>query len=205
MWRTLPADPGAGSAQPASPGPSPGEGAPSAIEDPTEQPPGIGSVAVPDLVGMSAHDARRTARYSELELELEDRPANDALRSRILWQEPEPGTYVPPGAVVTAAVGGRPGVTVPDLHGLDEQESLAILRASGLFPARRVVRRSSSVAQGQILRTRPRAGTSVPLGSRITYVVASPPRPSRSSVRREVRRSRSPGPLDPAVFSLPDE
>ena len=46
MWRTLPADPGVGSALPANPGPSPGEDPSSAIEAPTEQLPGSGPIRI---------------------------------------------------------------------------------------------------------------------------------------------------------------
>ncbi|MEX1295272.1 MAG: PASTA domain-containing protein, partial [Candidatus Limnocylindrales bacterium] len=95
-----------------------------------------------------------------------------------------------------------PLIAVPDVEGLDEQEALAILRSVGLTPSRRVERRSSSVTVGHVVRTRPRAGGQVPVGTRIAFVVAVAPRPKRAQARREARRSR--GRLtDDAFLSMP--
>ena len=113
-------------------------------------------------------------------------------------------TLVRPGDVIHAWVGGRPGVAVPDVRGADEQEALASLRAAGLFPTRRVVRRSNSVAPGLVIHTRPRAGTEVPVGTRVNYVIATAPR-ERASAKRAARRSRVQGMPDGAFLSMPDQ
>ncbi len=165
--------------------------------------PTLGSVTVPDLVGMSSQDARRTARLSELGLFLEEKPADSGLRGRVIRQDPEPGTLARPGDVIDAQVGGRPGVAVPDVRGADEQDALVSLRTAGLTPTRRVVRRSSSVAPGLVIRTRPRAGTEVPVGTRVSYVIASAAR-ERASAKRAARRSRVRWIPDGAFLSMPD-
>jgi beta-lactam-binding protein with PASTA domain len=105
--------------------------------------------------------------------------------------------------VVTAAIGARPGVVVPDVRGTDELESLAALRAAGLYPSRRVERRSRSVPQGQVIRTRPRAGAEVPAGTRVTYVIATQPRAVRSPAQHGGRRARGRRLPDDALLSLP--
>ena len=153
---------------------------------------------------MPSQDARRTARFTELDLFLEEQPADRGLRGRVFRQDPEPGTLVRPGDVIHAWVGGRPGVAVPDVRGADEQEALASLRAAGLFPTRRVVRRSNSVAPGLVIHTRPRAGTEVPVGTRVNYVIATAPR-ERASAKRAARRSRVQGMPDGAFLSMPDQ
>lgn len=204
MWRTdptaisgrvpLPAE--AQSAVPVAPR--------AAHEEPPRPRSGAGSVAVPDLIGMASQDARRVARLAELGVIVEELPAGDGLRGHVFRQVPEAGSLVPPGEVVTVYIGARPAVTVPDLRGLDEHDSLAVLQELGLVPSRRVLRRSSGIAQGHILRTRPRAGTEVPVGTRITYVVASAPR-LRATPRHEGKRSRVQRMPDGSFVSMPDE
>ena len=204
MWRT---DPTAVSGR----APLPAEaqsalpGATRATDDETPRPrPGGGAVAVPELIGMASQDARRVARFAELGLVIEELPAGDDLRGHVFRQDPEAGSLVLPGDVVTAFIGARPAVTVPDLRGMDEHDSLALMEELGLSPSRRVLRRSKSVAQGHVLRTRPRAGSEVPIGTRVTYVVAAAPRP-RESARHESKRSRVQRMPDGTFASIPDE
>lgn len=200
MWRTTPTLTDQRSPLPEDSSLPPAGGAhPAPDPAPASTP---GSVVVPDLVGMHLHDAREDARLAELELVADERPSDRAFRGRIIRQEPQPGASVRPGEAVRVVVGARPGVLVPDVRGLDEHESVAILQAARLFPSRRVVRRSGSVPQGQIIRTRPRSGTEVPVGTRVTLVVAAAPRPRASSVRQD-RRSRSRRSVD-AGFSYPE-
>ena len=161
-----------------------------------------GPIAAPDLIGMSPQDARRTAHLAEIDLILEEHPAERGLRGRVFRQDPAPGARVRPGDVIDAWVGARPGVAVPDVEGVEEQDALAALRSAGLYPSRRVVRRSRSVPQGLIIRTRPRAGTAVPIGTRVTYVVASQPR-ARASDKREARRAHARQVPGESFISLP--
>jgi len=201
MWRTTPSLSSQRPPLPEDTSLAPGEQADPAPD--MEPAPAPGSLFVPDLVGMHLHDARQDARLAELELVADERPADRAFRGRIVRQDPQPGVSVRPGDAITVVVGARPGVLVPDVRGLDEQDSQAMLRSAGLFPSRRVERRSGSVPQGQVIRTRPRAGAEVPVGTRITLVVAVPPRPRASTVRRE-RRSRSRRSAEAALFAYPE-
>jgi beta-lactam-binding protein with PASTA domain len=163
-----------------------------------------GQVETPDLVGMTTQDARRTARLAEIRLAVDEHPAEPGLRGRVISQHPLAGQYVQPADIVTITVGARPDVTVPDVRGAEEQEAMLQLRDAGLFPSRRVVRRSNAVPQGHVVRTRPRAGADVSLGTRVTLVIAAPPRPSGAHARREAKRVRAQRLPDGTFLTLPE-
>lgn len=200
MWRTAPTFSGPGQPVPANPGFG-GPGMAGTRLDPAQ--PRAGSLPAPDFVGMTPQDARRYARFAEVRLVVEERPTDSGLRGRVFRQEPAPGADVQPGDCVTAFVGARPLVAVPDVSGIDEPEALATLRAAGLTPSRRALRRSSSVPVGHVVRTRPRAGSMVAVGTRIAYVVAVAPRPKRAQARRESRRGRDRWLAEGAFMTMP--
>jgi hypothetical protein len=203
MWRTVPPVHGWGETLPADP--DPGSAGPGELAAATHRVAGdaLGSLVAPDFVGMSPQDARRTARFAEVRLVVEERPTDSGLRGRVFHQEPEPGAELRPGDSVRVSVGTRPLVAVPDVSGRDEQEALALLLDAGLTPGRRAERRSGSVAVGHVIRTRPRADARVPVGTRVAVVVAVAPRPKRAQARREARRGRGRQLPDDAHLSLP--
>jgi len=156
----------------------------------------VATVACPDLVGMSTQDARRVARPLDLLVEVEERAASQSMLGRVIGQSPAPGANVVAGEIITVAIGAKPQVVVPDVSGLNESEALAALHEAGLVPARRVARPSSHMPEDCIVKTRPRHGASVAVGTRITYVVSAAPR------RRRRPRQRDAGPV--RARRLPD-
>lgn len=168
MWRHLP--PVLGGRQPLS-------NEPSAVQptDPTSAPAPAPVPLVPDLVGLPSTDARRLARAARLAATVEERVSSEGLWGRVLEQDPVPGATGAPEGVVTLFVGARPRVPVPDIRGRDEDEALSMLREVGLGADRRAARRSDRVPEGCVVRTRPRAGTEVAIGSHVSYVVAAGP------------------------------
>lgn len=184
MWRARPTSPDDGS---------------------TMSPVAHGRTAAPELVGMSINDARRAARMADLQLEVEERPGDQAMWGRVLDQDPQPGVDVKPGATISVVIGGRRHVRVPDVRGRDEAEALNLLREAGLSPERRSTRPSDKVPEGQILRTRPRAGTEVAVGSRVAIVVASGPKIRGGSSKRSRQRVRASRLPDGSFMSLPED
>lgn len=207
MWRTLPPVHEVGPAMSGKEGARPplsGAIATPQLEfDRAAQPPG--TLSAPDLRGMVSHDARRIGRMSDLHVWVVTHPTTEALWGRVVTQEPAPGVPVRPGDTLTITVGARPAVVVPDVRGGEEAEMLAVLRDAGLRPERRVARRSDKIPEGHIVRTRPRAGTAVPRGTKVTYVVATP-RPSHGKqARRHERRVRARHLPDGSFLTLPSE
>ena len=140
---------------------------------------------------------------SELRVLVTAHTAQQALWDRVVGQDPAPGVSMRPGDSLTITVGARPAVEVPDVRGGEEAEMLAVLREAGLRPEHRVARRSDSVQEGHIVRTRPRAGSTVAHGTKVTYIVATTrPAHEKQGRRREkhVRLRRRP---DGSFLSLP--
>ncbi len=163
-----------------------------------------GPVTVPDLTGMSTSDARRVSRLVGLHLDMQESPAPDDLWGRVLSQDPPPAATMVAGDAITITFGGRPQVIVPELHGREESEAVAALHAVGLTPERRGTRRSDKVPEGHVLRTRPRSGTEVAVGSRVAYVIAAGPRMKAGHGRRERQRVRASRLPDGSFMSLPE-
>lgn len=164
-----------------------------------------GTLSAPDLRGMLSPDARRIGRMSELHVWVVTHPTTEALWGRVVGQDPAPGVALRPGDTVTITVGARPAVVVPDVRGGEEAEMLAVLRDAGLRPERRVARRSDSVPGGHIVRTRPRAGATVPNGTAVTYVVATPRPPRGKQAQRHERRVRARRLPDGSFLTLPSD
>lgn len=208
MWRTPSASQGevavpAEQPDPPVPAASPADGAGAVASNGPGMP--KGPVPAPDLGGLSIHDARRSARLTDLELHVAERPTDERRWGRVLEQQPPPGADVEPGAPVRVVIGCRPLLRVPDVRGREETEALALLRQAGLEPERRATRHSDKVPEGHVLRTRPRAGAEVAIGTRMTYVVADGPRARGGHPKASRRRGRNGRLPDGSFLSLPDE
>lgn len=70
-------------------------------------------------------------------------------------------------------IGSGLDVEVADMRGYAEATAVAMMRSEGLTPGRRGEDYADGVDAGHIVRTRPRNGSSVPMGSTVDYVVAS--------------------------------
>jgi serine/threonine-protein kinase len=154
---------------------------------------------------MAMQEARLIGRLSDLHVSIEAHTTEEALWDRVVAQDPFPGATLRPGDTLKIIVGRRSTVLVPDVRGGEEDEMLGLLREAGLRPDRRVTRRSDSVPEGHIVRTRPRAGSSVPYGSKVTYVVATPRAPHGRSNRNHEKRNRTSRLPDGTFLSLPSD
>ena len=207
MWRTAPTTHDLGPTVSGDEGarhPSPGP-----VQVPQPDIPGstrpLGTLTAPDLRGMAAQDARRIGHMSDLHVLVSSHATEEALWGRVVAQDPAPGATLSPGDTVTITVGKRPTVLVPDVRGGEEDEMLGVLREAGLRPEQRVTRRSDSIPEGHIVRTRPRAGSSVPHGTKVTYIVATPRQLHGKQSRRHEKRARVRRLPDGSFLSLPSD
>ena len=207
MWRTAPTthDPGltvsageeVGHSSP-EPVPAPPSGSNGSVPPP-------GTLSAPDLRGMASQEARLIGRMSDLHVSVDTHTTEEALWDRVVAQDPFPGATLQPGDTLMITVGEQATVLVPDVRGGEEHEMLGVLRDAGLRPERRVTRRSDSVPDGHLVRTRPRAGSSVPHGTKVTYVVATPRPPHGQQARRHEKRIRASRSSHDPFLSLPSD
>jgi tRNA A-37 threonylcarbamoyl transferase component Bud32 len=146
-------------------------------------PAGPSLVTVPALTGRPAAEAARTAARVGLRTSLVSVPS-DRPRGIVLAQDPRAGVRVEAGTTVilTASSGTPPrppGVPVPDLRGLEEDEARRPLEAAGLRLGHTTSEESDAVDPGTVLRSDPPAGSTVEPGTAVDIVVAAEPRRGR--------------------------
>lgn len=133
-------------------------------------------VQVPDLVGLGRSEADRSLTEAGLTLEVSSSVAHpEAPAGAIVAQTPLPGQYARPGAPVEVTLSSGPDRRrVPDLRGLSARQGQIVLERLGF---RTAVDSSRSPAQrGQIVGTRPDAGTELGLPAQVTLLVSEGPR-----------------------------
>ena len=131
----------------------------------------------PDLIGLGLVRARWFARLAGFSLAIASQVAAGP-PGRVLVQYPAGGQRSRQGARIQVVLSG-PEVAVPDLRGELEAVARERLRAVGLVVGHRDEEPSDGATLGTIMRTGPRAGTLLPSGAVVDYVVASDRRASR--------------------------
>ncbi|HEY8198349.1 MAG TPA: SulP family inorganic anion transporter, partial [Candidatus Limnocylindrales bacterium] len=134
-----------------------------------------GSVAVPNIIGLSG--ARAEAVVTGAGLVFGD-PITVRLPDRaegtVVAQDPSAGTSVVPGSTVVPTISTqRQLVVVPDLAGLEQAEALVELSKVGLRLTGVEEVPAAGVPAGQILASKPAAGTTVAGGSGVDVTVAA--------------------------------
>jgi beta-lactam-binding protein with PASTA domain len=92
----------------------------------------------------------------------------------VLRTNPRAGVAVSPDSTVDLLVAKRTQVVVPSVVGLDRVKAERMLANDGLRVGS-VTEMESTQPSSTVLRTNPRAGTEVALGSTVDLVVAKPP------------------------------
>ena len=143
--------------------------------DPQPEPePSEEDIGVPDLVGMTIDQAQDAL------LALQLVPAPEFVEEAgtpwtVLRQDPAQGTRVGPNTVIRFSVAKepKPSVTlqqVPNIMGLKADHASAALYGNGL-KARRIFRTLPDTDPRRVAEQYPSAGSLVPLGTRVTYVM----------------------------------
>lgn len=155
-------------------------------------------VTVPVLVGRTLDDARAITDAIGLRLAATGQ-ASDQPLSMILDQDPASGALVERGATIaiTIATADEPAI-VPDLLGVNEAEALRLLGDAGLVAGTRSEEPAPLVVAGSIASQDPVAGSRVPRGTPVSYVVSTGP-PATSTGSPTPSRSSPPASRPPAV------
>jgi serine/threonine-protein kinase len=125
----------------------------------------------PDLVGLGMARARWFARLAGFSLTIASQVA-DGPPGRVLAQHPAGGQRSRQGARIQVILSG-PEVAVPDVRGDPEAAVRRRLGNVGLRLGQRDEEPSDGADAGTVMRTSPRAGSLVPMGAIVDYVVAS--------------------------------
>lgn len=139
---------------------------------------GGGTVAVPNLVGLTLEEAQKQA--ARLGLKVVQGGASEMSakyeKGLIVRQDPEEGVNVEAGAVIKVWLSaGKKTARVPNVVGLMQDEAQARLQEAG-FAVELQPEASMDRPAGEVLRQDPTGGNEAPVGSRvIVYVSSGPP------------------------------
>ena len=120
---------------------------------------------VPDLGGLTAEEARLALDNVDLLMAVVEEYSEGVAEGRVIRFQPAAGTEAERGSTVSVVVSlGPPLIVIPDLAGQPVLDAAAQLTEMGFEV------RIEGAVEGDVLGTRPQAGTSVRQGTNITVV-----------------------------------
>lgn len=133
-------------------------------------------------VGLTEAQERLTADGFRVKIAAEE-PDPRAVKGRVIWQDPPPGTIVPEGSTVELTPSaGPPTIMIPDVIHFDAAEAKKVILAAGLVVGREDSV-ESSLEQGVVVQTRPAGGLARDGGTPVDLVLSGgPPRAGVPSV-----------------------
>lgn len=133
-------------------------------------------IRVPNVIGLTFDDAvRRLAERGLRGMRGEERYHGASPRGTVLEQMPASGSRDVEGATVTLVVsGGQQFAKVPNLVGLSQEQATLALDDAG-FDLGDIIERPSQLPRGQVIETRPNAGSDTPVPSAVALVVSGGP------------------------------
>ena len=148
---------------------------PVVVPPPVVQPPPAPALRpVPDVVGFDQSRAGRVLAQDGLGIGSVIEQESNQQPGAVLRTDPRAGTTVAPGSTVDLVVARPRQIAVPSVVGLDKASAERVLVKDGLRVGS-VTEQESTQKAGTVLRTDPRAGTTVAPGSTVNLVVAKPP------------------------------
>jgi len=129
-------------------------------------------VSVPNLRGMLLKDAKKILRDKGLRSgSVKKVESSEDQHGRILEQDPDAGSLVPPQTEVSMVIGRRAGIKVPSVVRRSLDQAKEILAASGLTTGSVTVQLHPQL-EGIVLQQKPHAGAQAARGSKVDLVVA---------------------------------
>ncbi|MFJ9886652.1 Stk1 family PASTA domain-containing Ser/Thr kinase [Streptomyces sp. NPDC091287] len=134
-------------------------------------------VRVPDVVGRSLADARRSLKKVGLVPGMVTREfSEDVARGEVIRTDPRAGTDRNPDTAVALVVSKGAPIDVPDVTGLSAEEATAELEAEGLKAEVLPGRVHSAEVEGDVAEQSPGGGTEAAEGDTIELTVSKGPR-----------------------------
>ena len=130
-------------------------------------------VAVPSVQGKTADEAAAILRESNLTTApIKHAPSSDALKGKVIEQDPSQGVPVQQGSAVTLTIGdGVQEVTVPNVMTMDAQQAQNAIQEKNLVYSEQKVY-SSTVVKGRVAKQDPPAGKQVPPNTTIVVSIS---------------------------------
>jgi beta-lactam-binding protein with PASTA domain len=139
---------------------------------------GPSSVAVPAVVGAPQNSATSSITGAGLITSITQEHSANLPAGLVISQSPIGGTHVPPGTTVALTVSlGVATSSVPNLVGLPLSGAVSAVGAHGLNFGDVELVNSTSVPDGAVISQAPVAGTVVPPGSVVNFVISQGPPP----------------------------
>lgn len=137
-------------------------------------------VVVPDLVGLPAVAAERSADRAGLGSRIEtERPDPTIPVGAVVSQVPQPGTEVKRGRTVTLTLSsGIDMRRLPRLTGLNARQAQLDAEQAGFAIREAIEVHSDHVERGRVIGTHPSGGATLPAGTGITMMVSLGPSPA---------------------------
>ena len=133
-------------------------------------------VAVDDYEGVKEPLAVSRITADGFEPKVQRRPSAAVPEQIVFDQQPDPGTRLAKGSIVTIIVSsGKPTVAVPDVRGESQAEAIEELTRRGLDP--NVVSVNSKEAEGTVTAQDPSPGLTVVAGTTVRINVSRGPKP----------------------------
>jgi serine/threonine-protein kinase len=134
------------------------------------------SQAVPRVFGRPLDSAKTALAHAGFRVRMDGGRAGPVPTGAVLWQDPPPGTMVPPNSTVQLVVSeGPPPATVPDVIGFALPAAEQVVEAAGLKVGRADTVHGGSPEAGVVIATRPAPGNGRPRGTAVDLVVSGPP------------------------------
>jgi len=137
---------------------------------------GPGSSPLPDVAGLTAAQASTKLEQAGFKPTTEKQSSATVPSGRVIATNPSAGTEAQAGSAVTVLISSGPAQsTVPDVVGQSRAGAEATLTNAKLKPGTITQRTSSDQTPGSVLEQSPAAGTSLPEGGAVDFVVAQAP------------------------------
>jgi len=133
--------------------------------------------AIPRVLQMPMADAKTALATAGFRSRIDgERPSPSVPRGGVVWQDPPPGTVLPPNTAVQLVLSAGPAaVTVPDVVGVALPYAQRVIEAAGIKVGRVDTVRGGAAETGVVIATRPTAGNGRPRGSAVDLVVSGLP------------------------------